>query len=69
VPDRDTRPADDPGLPRLQAAIAYACAAHAGQVRKGTAVPYASHLLAVCALVLEAGGDEDLACAWRCCRR
>ncbi len=63
MPDREPRPAADPGLPRLQAAIAYACAAHAGQVRKGTAVPYASHLLAVCALVLEAGGDEDLACA------
>ena len=50
-------------MPRLQDAIAYACQAHAGQVRKGTAVPYVSHLLAVCALVLEAGGDESLACA------
>jgi len=50
-------------MPRLQAAITYAFQAHAGQVRKGTEVPYVSHLLAVCALVLEAGGDEDLACA------
>ena len=53
----------DPTLPRLQAAIAYALQAHAGQVRKGTAIPYASHLLAVCAIVQEHGGDEDLACA------
>ena len=53
----------DPALPRLQDAIAYALQAHAGQVRKGTAIPYASHLLAVCAIVQEHGGDEDLACA------
>ncbi len=53
----------DASLPRLQGAISYALAAHAGQVRKGTAIPYASHLLAVCAIVQEHGGDEDLACA------
>ncbi len=53
----------DPSLPRLQDAIAHALTAHAGQVHKGTAVPYASHLLAVCAIVQEHGGDEDLACA------
>ena len=53
----------DASLPRLQHAISYALAAHAGQVRKGTAIPYASHLLAVCAIVQEHGGDEDLACA------
>ena len=55
--------AHDASLPRLQHAIAYALAAHAGQVRKGTAIPYASHLLAVCAIVQEHGGDEGLACA------
>lgn len=55
--------ADDGSLPRLQGAIAYAFTAHARQVRKGTAIPYASHLLAVCAIVQEHGGDEDLACA------
>ena len=55
--------ATNPALPRLQDAISYALAAHAGQVRKGTAIPYASHLLAVCAIVQEHGGDEDLACA------
>ncbi|MBP0444514.1 bifunctional (p)ppGpp synthetase/guanosine-3',5'-bis(diphosphate) 3'-pyrophosphohydrolase [Roseomonas sp. SSH11] len=36
---------------------------HAGQLRKGTAIPYASHLFAVAALVMEQGGDEEQACA------
>jgi GTP pyrophosphokinase len=36
---------------------------HAGQARKKTRVPYVSHLLGVAGLVLEAGGDEDLAIA------
>jgi (p)ppGpp synthase/HD superfamily hydrolase len=48
---------------RLVGAITYAAAAHAGQVRKGSSVPYLSHLLAVTALVLEYGGDEDAAVA------
>lgn len=38
-------------------------AAHGGQTRKGTDIPYVSHLLAVASLVLEAGGDEDMAIA------
>jgi (p)ppGpp synthase/HD superfamily hydrolase len=49
--------------PRLQQAFRYAAEQHAGQTRKQTAVPYLSHLLAVASLVLEAGGDEDLAIA------
>jgi (p)ppGpp synthase/HD superfamily hydrolase len=48
---------------RLQRAFQYAATHHAGQTRKQTAVPYLSHLMAVSALVLEAGGDEDLAIA------
>jgi len=32
-------------------------------MRKGTPVPYISHLMGVASLVLEAGGDEDLAIA------
>lgn len=43
---------------RFTDAVGYALAAHDGQVRKGTRIPYASHLLAVSALVLEHGGDE-----------
>ena len=42
-------------------AVAYALAAHADQTRKGTQVPYASHLLAVASIVLEDGGDETTA--------
>ena len=49
--------------PRLQRAFAYAAKWHAGQARKGTAVPYLSHLMAVASLVLEAGGDEEMAIA------
>src|SRR5688572_18498812 len=32
---------------------------HRRQLRKGTSVPYAAHLLAVSSLVLEMGGTED----------
>src|SRR6267143_5586516 len=49
--------------PRLQRAFRYAAERHAGQTRKQTAVPYLSHLMAVASLVLEAGGDEDMAIA------
>ena len=49
--------------PRLQRAFRYAAEKHAGQTRKQSAVPYISHLMAVASLVLEAGGDEDMAIA------
>src|ERR1700690_3846076 len=49
--------------PRLQHAFRYAAEKHDGQTRKQTAVPYLSHLIAVASLVLEAGGDEDMAIA------
>jgi (p)ppGpp synthase/HD superfamily hydrolase len=48
---------------RFEEALVYATRAHEGQRRKKTDVPYVSHLLAVCALVLEDGGDEDEAIA------
>jgi (p)ppGpp synthase/HD superfamily hydrolase len=48
---------------RLQRAFRYAAKMHDGQTRKQTSVPYLSHLMAVASLVLEAGGDEDLAIA------
>lgn len=44
-------------------AVAYAVRMHAGQVRKGTSIPYVAHPLAVSALVLEAGGTQDEAIA------
>lgn len=44
---------------RFTEAVGYATALHAHQARKGTTIPYASHLLGVAGLVIEAGGDED----------
>jgi (p)ppGpp synthase/HD superfamily hydrolase len=48
---------------RFGDAVRWAIELHGDQVRKGTAVPYVSHLLAVAALVLEGGGSEDEAIA------
>lgn len=48
---------------RLSEAAAFALTLHAAQLRKGTDIPYIAHLLSVAALVLEHGGDEDLAIA------
>lgn len=44
---------------RFETALTYAAWAHAGHQRKGTTIPYISHPLAVAALVMESGGDED----------
>ncbi len=44
---------------RFQQALQYARHAHGGQTRKGTNIPYISHLMAVASLVLDDGGDED----------
>jgi (p)ppGpp synthase/HD superfamily hydrolase len=48
---------------RFDVALAFAARLHAGQLRKGTEIPYVSHLLAVSSLVLEYGGTEDEAIA------
>jgi len=48
---------------RFADALRYAHEIHRNDTRKGSSVPYLSHLLAVCALVLEDGGDEDEAIA------
>jgi GTP pyrophosphokinase len=48
---------------RFEEALVYAARLHARQIRKGTAIPYVSHLLAVASLVLENGGVEDEAIA------
>jgi (p)ppGpp synthase/HD superfamily hydrolase len=48
---------------RLAAAMSYAALIHGTQKRKGTAIPYISHLMSVSALVMEFGGDEDQAVA------
>jgi (p)ppGpp synthase/HD superfamily hydrolase len=49
--------------PAFEDALRYALVAHAGQTRKGTDIPYVSHLLAVSGLVLEAEGSEAQAIA------
>ena len=48
---------------RFDRALQYAGSVHAGQKRKGTDVPYLSHLLAVASIVLESDGTEDEAIA------
>jgi len=48
---------------RFSRAVDYARIAHERQLRKGTYVPYLSHVLGVAALVIEHGGSEDQAIA------
>ncbi len=47
----------------LHTALTIAAAAHGGEARKGTDIPYLSHLMAVSALVMEHGGTETQAAA------
>jgi (p)ppGpp synthase/HD superfamily hydrolase len=48
---------------RFQKAFAFAADKHSQQARKASTIPYIAHLMGVASLVLEAGGDEDLAIA------
>lgn len=48
---------------RFVLATSRACLWHRDQARKGTQIPYVSHLFSVAALTLEYGGDEDCAIA------
>ena len=48
---------------RFDNALQFAHGVHRSQPRKDTTIPYVSHLLSVAGLVLESGGDEDLAIA------
>jgi (p)ppGpp synthase/HD superfamily hydrolase len=48
---------------RFEGALILATRLHTNQIRKGARIPYVAHLLAVTALVLEEGGDEDQAIA------
>lgn len=68
-----TKRVDENGIPlppqpwqygdRLFAAMAAAAQIHADQVRKGTSIPYLSHLLGTCAVALDYGASEDEAIA------
>jgi (p)ppGpp synthase/HD superfamily hydrolase len=62
----EPRPEEPPSTAsslKFQEALVYAAQAHAGQLRKGTRIPYLSHLLAVTALALEHGATDDEAIA------
>ena len=48
-----------PLSPRLHEALSYAATLHADQQRKASGEPYLAHLLAVAALVMEYGGNEE----------
>ncbi|WP_197029088.1 HD domain-containing protein [Blastococcus sp. URHD0036] len=48
---------------RFDEALLFAASHHREQLRKGSKVPYMSHLMSVSALVLEHGGTEDQAIA------
>ncbi|TCJ41284.1 HD domain-containing protein [Parafrankia sp. BMG5.11] len=48
---------------RFQQALVFAVELHRDQRRKGTEIPYVSHLLGVASIALEIGADEDQAIA------
>jgi (p)ppGpp synthase/HD superfamily hydrolase len=48
---------------RFLRAFQFAAEKHAGQMRKASSTPYIAHLMGVASLVLEFGGDEDMAIA------
>jgi (p)ppGpp synthase/HD superfamily hydrolase len=65
-PPHDPKPKERPSTAsssKFQEALLYAAQAHAGQLRKGTQIPYLSHLLAVTAIALENGATENEAIA------
>lgn len=54
---------ESPLTERFVDALQFTFEIHKPQIRKGTGVPYISHLMAVTAMVLENGGTEDQAIA------
>ena len=60
--NRKTGP--EPALSRkFISALSYAARLHANQIRKRTGRPYIGHLLGVASIVIEYGGDEEMAIA------
>jgi len=49
--------------PRFVRALGYAARLHSRQIRKRTSRPYIGHLLSVTSIVIEYGGDEEMAIA------
>jgi len=63
-PQKARRTQRKPALgPRFLRAFLFAAEKHKHQTRKASSIPYIGHLMGVASLVLEAGGDEDLAIA------
>ena len=60
MPDK---PLSNPLTDRFSQALVVACELHRTQARKGTGIPYVSHLLGVASIALEYGADEDEAIA------
>jgi (p)ppGpp synthase/HD superfamily hydrolase len=48
---------------RFEEALNFAVRLHAGQLRKGTKIPYVAHLLSVASIALQHGADEEEAIA------
>jgi (p)ppGpp synthase/HD superfamily hydrolase len=62
--DADGEEAESPlGVDALETAAVHSLSWHGGQTRKGSGVPYVSHLLQVAGMVLEHGGDVSQAVA------
>lgn len=49
--------------PKFEQAFQYATLVHAGQIRKGSGIPFIAHLLGVTSIALENGANEDEAIA------
>jgi (p)ppGpp synthase/HD superfamily hydrolase len=66
MPKRKSMPTKNHSIrlgPRFHRAFLFAAKKHAGQTRKASSIPYLAHLMGVASLVLEFGGDEDMAIA------
>nr|WP_199301580.1 HD domain-containing protein [Trichocoleus sp. FACHB-90] len=50
---------------RFTEALTFTTRLHANQTRKGSGVPYIAHLLGVASIVLEHGGNEEEAIAYK----
>src|SRR5512135_2414132 len=63
IPTQNSQSGNQRFSRRFEDALVLAHQLHADQTRKGTSIPYISHLLAVTAIVIENNGTEDEAIA------
>src|SRR5664279_3001278 len=62
-PDRPNTTKLTPLSTRFDHALLFAAQVHRNQERKKSGIPYVSHLLGVASIVLDYGGDEEMAIA------